>query len=310
MRWRSLPIVAFDTETTGLEPFAGDRIIEFAAVRLWLDEEGRVRDRQEVAWLLDPEREIPRKVTEITGIGPRDVAHAPRFADKAAEIRELLANAITVAHNYTFDLAFLTREFDLVRQTTTEPSMRWPEPLGEIDTVDLSIRCFPDARGHRLADLAERLDVRLERAHRALSDAAACGDSFVELTRRFQVEDDLQALLDWAEAIGRPPDDGPIGRDGHGRIVFVDGPHKGDPVSWHPIHLAWIDRARDRGPHGWRWRYPEGVRGWARRWLRARGSGRAHQVQRSLHPNDWALDPCIALPRSASRPADLLAMHA
>jgi DNA polymerase III epsilon subunit-like protein len=312
MRWRSLPIVAFDTETTGLEPFGGDRIIEFAAVRVWLDEEGRIRDRQEVAWLLDPEREIPRKVTEITGIGARDVAQAPRFADKAAEIRELLGNAITVAHNYTFDLAFLTREFDLLRAATGDPSMRWPEPLGEIDTVDLSIRCFPDARGHRLADLAERLDVRLERAHRALSDAAACGEAFVELTRRHRVEDDLQGLLDWAAAIGRPPDDGPIGRDAHGRIVFVEGPHKGDPVSWHPIHLAWIDRARDRGVHGWRWRYPEGVRRWAQRWLHARGSGRAHQVQKSLHANDWGLDPCITSPRSSAAQAfdHALVMHA
>src|SRR5262245_26141908 len=124
MKWRSLPIVAFDTETTGLEPFAGDRIIEFAAVRISLDEQGRVRDRQEVAWLLDPEREIPRKVTEITGIGPRDVAHAPRFAEKAAEIRELLANAITIAHNYTFDLAFITREFDVLRSASGDPSMR------------------------------------------------------------------------------------------------------------------------------------------------------------------------------------------
>jgi len=302
MRWRSLPIVAFDTETTGLEPFAGDRIIEFAAVRFTLDQDGSIRDRQEVSFLLNPERDIPRKVTEITGIGAADVAQAPRFADKAAEIRELLAGAITVAHNYPFDLAFLTRELDAVRASTNDPLMRWPEPLGEIDTVDLSIRCFPDARGHRLADLAERLDVPMPRAHRAASDAGACGSAFVELARRFRVEDDLQMLLDWASAIGHPPEGGPIGRE-QGRIVFAEGPHRGEPVSWHPIHLAWIDRARDRGPHGWRWKYPDAVRRWVQRWLDVRGSGRARQTQKSLHVADWALDPCIASPRSTARDA-------
>lgn len=297
MRWKHLPIVAFDTETTGLEPFAGDRIIEFAAVVFHLDDDGRIRERRDYSQLVNPERDIPRKVTEITGISQADVADKPRFADVAEEIRELLAHGVTVAHNYPFDLAFLTKEFDEVRKRTEDPRMHWPEPLAEVDTVDLSMRCFPEARNHKLSDLSERLQVQLERAHRATDDAAACGMSFIELVRRFSVADDLQEMLDWANAIGRPPEDGPIGLDGHGRVVFLEGPHQGRPASEHPIHLGWMDKAREKTPQGWRWRFPEGVRRWARRWLEVRGAGRARSGQKGFHSTDWALDPCIAVPR-------------
>lgn len=298
MKWKHLPVVAFDTETTGLEPFGGDRIIEIAMVTITLDPDtGAVVGRQEWSQLLNPEREIPKKVTEITGISEREVARAPRFAEVAGRVREVLANAITVAHNYPFDLAFLTREFDLLRQQTNDPKMIWPEPLAEVDTVDLSMRCFKDAKSHKLSDLAERTGVSLDRAHRATDDAAACGLSFVELARRHQVEDDLQGMLDWANAIGRPPEDGPFGPDEHGRLVFLEGPHAGKPVTQHPIHLAWMEKARVRGPHGWTWRYSDSVRRWARRWLEVRAAGRARQGQKSFHATDWAPDPCIATPR-------------
>ncbi|HHO49569.1 MAG TPA: 3'-5' exonuclease [Deltaproteobacteria bacterium] len=300
MKWKSLPIVAFDTETTGLEPFGGDRIIEFAAVEFRLDEAGEIVDRTDHAWLINPERDIPRKVTEITGISADDVNDAPRFINVAPKIRKLLANAVTVAHNYPFDLAFLMREFDEVQRQTHDAHMCWPEPLAEVDTVDLSMRCFPDARSHRLSDVAERLNVELERAHRATDDAAACGLCFIQLARRHEVEDDLQAMLDWSNAIGRPPEEGPIGPDATGRVVFLEGRYEGEAVSEHPVYLGWMLKARVRTDSGWRWRYPEGVRRWVRRWLDVRGAGRARQNPKSFHAQDWVLDPCIALPRQGT----------
>jgi DNA polymerase III epsilon subunit family exonuclease len=291
MKWKHLPVVAFDTETTGLEPFGGDRIIEIAAVVLELDAEGRVASRRDWSTLVNPERDIPRKVTEITGIRPDQVASARTFVEVADEFREMIANAVTVAHNYPFDLAFLTTEFDRV-------GMHWPEPLAEVDTVDLSLRQFKEAKSHRLVDLAERLGIELERAHRATDDAAACGLAFLELARRADVPDDLQEMLDWSNAIGRPPEDGPFGRDEHGRIVFLEGPHLGEPVAQHPVHLAWMDKAKVKGAAGWQWRHTDGVRRWVRRWLEVRGAGRARQSQKGFHPSDWAPDPCIALPRA------------
>lgn len=293
MKWKSQPIVAFDTETTGLEPFGGDRIIEFAAVVFHLAPDGSVESQEEHSWLINPGIPIPRKVTEITGISDGDVVGAPSFPEVAGEIRELLAGAVTVAHNLPFDLAFLSREFQLI-------GSYWPEPLAEIDTVDLSMVCFPDARSHRLSDVCDRLGVTLEGAHRATNDAEACGLCFITLARRHEIPDDLQAMLDWARAIGRPPEDGPFGEDEHGRIVFRDGPHAGEPVAEHPIHLQWLTRARVRRGSGWQWRYPESARRWARRWLDVRGAGRARQHAKSFHELDWVIDSCVADSRQAA----------
>jgi hypothetical protein len=184
--------------------------------------------------------------------------------------------------------------------------MHWPEPLAEVDTVDLSLRQFRDAKSHRLVDLAERLGIGLERAHRATDDAAACGLAFLELARRTSVPDDLQEMLDWANAIGRPPEDGPIGPDEHGRIVFLEGPHRGRPVAEHPVHLAWMDKARVKRDGAWHWKHSEGLRRWVRRWLEVRGAGRARQTQKGFHSSDWAPDPCIALPRVHSPAARAL----
>ncbi len=108
---------------------------------------------------------------------------------------------------------------------------------------------------------------------------------------------DLQALLDWANAIGRPPEDGPLDLDANGHPVFREGPHQGARVADHPLHLAWMDKARVRDAEGWRWRYPESTRRWARRWLEVRAAGRAVQNPKTFHSTDWTLDPCIADPR-------------
>lgn len=287
MRWKHLPIVAFDTETTGLRPFAGDRIIEFAATVLRTDDEGRVADIERHSWLVNPQIPIPRKVTEITGIADGDVASAPRFDEIAGAVFDLLSGSIAVAHNFPFDMAFLTKELN-------DTLRHWPEPLAEIDTVDVSMAMFPDARGHRLADVCKRLDIELVDAHRATNDAEACGRAFLELVRRHDVPDDLQEMLRWARAIGRPPVDGPLGPDDDQRIVFLEGPHQGEPVGHHPLHLAWMEKARVRGPAGWTWRYPESTRTWISRWLAVRGAGRHQPSPKQPRADDWSLDPCIA----------------
>ncbi len=79
MNWKDVPIVAFDTETTGLNPHDGDRVIEFAAVKIWADENGHVARVEPYEKLFNPGIPIPRKVTEITGIDDDTVADAPEF---------------------------------------------------------------------------------------------------------------------------------------------------------------------------------------------------------------------------------------
>lgn len=294
MDWMSVPIVAFDTETTGLQPFAGDRVIEFAAVVLHLDSTGQIRDIETHDWLVDPQIPIPRKVVEITGIQDADVAGQPTFAQIAREVRALFKDRIVVAHNLPFDMAFLSAELGRV-------GMSWPTPLAEIDTVDVSMRVFPDARSHRLGDLCKRLQVELVEAHRATNDAEACGRAFLEMARQSGVAQDLHALLDWCGGIGHPPESAPFEFNTVGDLVFGEGPHQGAPVRDHPLHLMWMCKARVRTSEGWQPAWPEGVRAWIRRFLTVRGAGRHRPTPKSFRPDDWMLDSCIA-DRQGDRP--------
>lgn len=290
MKWKHLKIVAFDTETTGLDPYSGDRIIEVGLVILTLDSEAGVIDRQDYSRLINPGIPIPKKITQITGIRDDDVVDQPMFEEVAEEIGALFDGAIAVAHNFPFDYGFFQVEFQ-------KAGVDWIEPFAAIDTIDLSIKLFPEARSHKLGDVAKRMDVPLENAHRATDDAAACGYIFAQLAQKHSVPDDLQELLDWANAIGRPPEEGPLGVDSQGRTVFKEGPHIDELVSNFPLHLAWMEKAKQKGPHGWTFRFPETTRSWVRRWMDVRGSGRAKQNGKSFRRQDWVIDPCIAEPR-------------
>jgi len=101
MRWTDCRIVAFDTETTGLNPFDGDRIIELGAVQLKLGPDGRVVDVKSFGTFVNPEIPIPRTATKVSGITDDQVADAPVFAEVAKAFCDFLGGAILVAHNLT-----------------------------------------------------------------------------------------------------------------------------------------------------------------------------------------------------------------
>ncbi len=284
MEWTQLPIVAFDTETTGLFPENGDRIIEFAAVILRVDAALDVVSVTSHAFFVNPGIPIPRESTEVTHITDDHVAKAPAFDKVAAKVHALLSTGITVAHNYTFDQRMLGAEL-------ARCGLAWPGPSAEIDTLDISRRVFKGEKSHRLGELTKRLEVRLDEAHRAQNDAEACGRAFLAMARRFSAPRDLAGLLDWADAVGAPPDTGHLTRDAKGVVVFTDGPHAGDPIERHPDTLAWMALARARQPDGrWDWRYPEVVRMWASRWLKVKASGGFPSSTKGFGPQDWGID--------------------
>ncbi|MCP4804948.1 MAG: 3'-5' exonuclease [Proteobacteria bacterium] len=294
MKWKELRIVGFDTETTGFNPFDDDRIIEFAAVTITVGREGRVLRVDPYHSLFNPDREIPAKVTTITGITDDDVADAPRFEEKVDEINRVMSGGIAVAHNYAFDRNFLSMEFE-------RAGVVFADPFAELDTLLLSRQMFQDVRGHKLEDLCKRLDVILEGAHRATNDAEACGRAFVELARRRGAPDDLQGLLDWADALGHPPVNDWIAVDPRGRIAIKavpdlpDQPTVGDPVEHHPIWLHWMTMARERRDGRWAWRFPESLRRWCDRFLRFRASGATKVAPKTFGPGDWTIDS-LSLP--------------
>jgi DNA polymerase III epsilon subunit family exonuclease len=144
-----------DIETTGFSP-TSDRVVEVACV---IVQDGRVERR----WssLVDPERPIPWRATDIHGITDDDVAQAPAFADVERELIALCAGAIVVAHNASFDLSFLTA-------LQGQP---------HLCTLALARRAFPHAPNHKNQTLRRYLEIDRDpmlrglEAHRALADA-------------------------------------------------------------------------------------------------------------------------------------------
>lgn len=286
MRWTNCRIVAFDTETTGLRPFEGDRIIEFGAVEMIVDEGLSVTQVKHHQFMVNPEMPIPREASRVSGITDDMVVDAPVFSKLAAQIHAVLADAILIAHNFGFDMAFVRAEFKRC-------GLHWPKTRAEVDTLPLAKRRMTDMRSFKLESVAQKLGVPLDNAHRASHDAECCGRVFVELARNYGAPKELEEMVDWAVAVGLPPDTGhlEVGQEGVAR--FLTGPYTGETVESRPDHLQWMIIAVERRNGTWHPCFPDSVRQWARRWLRARTAGRGRGSPRSQGPGDWTLDPPV-----------------
>lgn len=163
------PFVVLDTETTGLSPALGHRVIEVAAVRFqgW-QETGRLAE------LVNPGRPIEAGATRVHGLVDRDVAGAPPFGDVVGRLGPLLEGAVIVAHNAAFDADFLAQEYAIAsRQGACVPVL--PNPWA--CTLQLARRQFHFDRND-LRTVAYRLGVPQSRAHRALYDAYTTASVF------------------------------------------------------------------------------------------------------------------------------------
>ncbi len=283
-RWSRHRLVAFDTETTGLQPFDGDRVIEFGAVELSVTSEGEVEDVKAHQMFINPGMPIPRAASKVSGITDEHVANAPPFEEVADTIRSVLSGAVLIAHNLSFDRAFLQVELQRTGRF-------WPATVAEVDTLPLSQRLLPKLRSHRLESICEHLGVPLDNAHRASHDAEACGRALIEIARRHNAPDEMPAFIEWADAVSPPPDTGHLLLGPQGAPIFLVGPHEGESVERHPDHLEWMILALERRGDRWHPRFPEAVRVWARRWLRARAASRSRTNPRSQGAHDWTLDP-------------------
>lgn len=164
--------VIIDTETTGLDPDGGDRIIEVACVELIRD----LPSGTTFHALIDPERDVPEEVIRIHGITSFHLQGKPRFAEIVDALLEFLGDAPLIAHNAAFDFAFLNAELRRLGRTVLPP-------VRMIDTLALAKGRFPglpnslDALCRRFAiDLSERT------THNALLDCRLLSDVYVELT--------------------------------------------------------------------------------------------------------------------------------
>lgn len=161
--------VVADVETTGLNP-RRDKLIEIAAVRI---RGGRVID--EYTTLVNPSMPIPEKIVGITGITDEMVWEAPPPEQAIAGFAEFLAGDVCVAHNASFDSAFLWA-------AAREAGVALPQSY--VDTLALARALLPSARNHKLNTLCKELGIPLKVHHRAIHDTRATAELFVKLLDR------------------------------------------------------------------------------------------------------------------------------
>lgn len=160
------PYVVVDVETTGGN-HSSHRVTEVGMVKV---QHGRVIDTWQS--LINPQRHIPRRITDLTGIDDDMVRTAPVFAEVAADIDEFLSGTVFVAHNVNFDYGFMKREFE-----RSGMSLRLPK----LCTVRLARQYFAGLPSYSLGRLCASLDIRLTQHHRALADAQAAAEVLLQV---------------------------------------------------------------------------------------------------------------------------------
>src|SRR3982751_5307559 len=175
--------IVFDTETTGLNPAGGDRMVEIGCVEVF----NRVETGRHFHAYFNPERDMPFEAQEVHGLSNLFLSDKPRFFERAEELLEFIEDSPLVAHNAGFDFGFLNAELARCGRA----------PLGlhrMVDTLMLARSRHPGAK-HSLDALCVRFGI--DRSHRvkhgALLDAQLLAQVYVELTGGRQIRFGLVA---------------------------------------------------------------------------------------------------------------------
>ncbi|MFN3990275.1 MAG: DNA polymerase III subunit epsilon [Erythrobacter sp.] len=224
--------VIFDTETTGLDPMAGDRMVEIGCVEMI----GRVETGRTFHAFFNPERDMPAEAEKVHGLSSAFLATKPRFAEVADELLAFLGDAPLVAHNAGFDMGFLNNELTLCGRAPIDMARM-------IDTVAIARRKHPGAK-LSLDALCTRYGI--DRSHRvkhgALLDAELLAQVYVELTGGRQIG---LELVDDATA-DAPGDNGAWHRPRSTREPRPARPHAATPeerARWEAFLVAEIKEA-------------------------------------------------------------------
>jgi DNA polymerase-3 subunit epsilon len=163
--------IVLDTETTGLDPEQGHRIIEIGCVELV----NCVPTGRTFQAFVNPDRDMPTDAYAVHGISAEFLRDKPRFAEVADSLMEFLADSRLVIHNAGFDLKFLNWELAACGRPTCLPARA-------IDTVTLARQKYPGAPAS-LDALCRRfnIDLSARSKHGALLDAELLADVYLEL---------------------------------------------------------------------------------------------------------------------------------
>ena len=164
-----LAYTVFDTETTGLDPSAGDEIIQIGATRIV---NGKLLKSECFEQLVDPQRSIPAASIPIHGITPDRIKGQPTIAQVLPTFHAFAYDTVLVAHNAAFDMRFLQLK-------EGASGVRFEQPV--LDTLLLSAVVHPNQESHSLEAISQRLGVEVQGRHTAMGDAFVTAEVFLKL---------------------------------------------------------------------------------------------------------------------------------
>lgn len=222
--------IVLDTETTGLDPALGHRVIEIAAMEM-INRQVTGRDYH---CYINPEREIEAGALEVHGISNEFLADKPKFSDIADEFLKFVEGGELIIHNAPFDVAFLNSELD---QAGMDPLNAYCE--GVIDTLQIARGLHPGKR-NSLDALCERyaIDNSSRTLHGALVDTRLLAEVYLAMTRG---QESLLMEVDSGNSIA----DAQGALDGDLELIVIRA--SDDEIEQHHRALADIDKSAESG---------------------------------------------------------------
>lgn len=162
-----------DLETTGTQREKGHHIIQFGCAIIQ-----NMKVVKTYSFMINPHREIPQSVVNLTGISNEDVAKQKDFDFYAPKIIKILQNTVFVAHNVDFDLPFLN--YELMQHGYDALTNK------AIDTVELAKIAFPTLPSYKLSDLTAQLKIKHLNPHKADSDAYGTAVLLIKIIKRLE----------------------------------------------------------------------------------------------------------------------------
>ena len=163
--------IVLDTETTGLDPLRGDRLVEIGCIEIF----NRMPTGQTFHRHINPERDMPAEAFAVHGLSSEFLADKPLFAQVVEDFLEFIADAPLIIHNASFDISFINSELDRIKRA----------PIARdrlVDTLLLARRKHPGV-SNRLDDLCSRYSIDHSRRtkHGALLDAELLAEVYIDL---------------------------------------------------------------------------------------------------------------------------------